>query len=101
MKQIILGGNPYFVYQEVDLPAMAPLIAQAAMMWQRAYKDEGAVVIGSGIAIPFLPPRCKYSRDKVIIQPFGQGDGKASVKIPINYLSRHGIACYWECGRRD
>ena len=101
MKWIEYLGEPHLVLRDEDLARAAPLIREAAELWRRDYRDEGAGVTGAGVAVLYLPPRCRKPVDHVIIEPPGQGDGSGSVRTPINYLSRHGVPCFFECGRRD
>jgi hypothetical protein len=101
MKWIERFGEPHLVMTDDDLAHAQPLIIKAAGLWARDYRDTGAVVIGSGVAVLYLPPRCRNPVDRVIIEPPGQGDGSDSVNTPLKFLNRHGVPCFWECGRRD
>lgn len=94
-------GKPALVLLREDLVRAQPLISCAAALWLRDYADGGSVVIGSGIGVLYLPPRCRKPREHLIIPSPGLGDGGRSIRTPLNYLARNGIAAFQIYGRMD
>lgn len=101
MKWIEYLGEPHLVLQPDDLRIAEPLIARAEKLWKRFYRDLGTIVIGSGIATLYLPPRKRKPVRKLLIASPGQGNGSDSAVIPLNFLNRYGIPCFFEEGRAD
>lgn len=84
-----------------DIDRARALFQKAEELWRRGCRDEGSACLGAGIAVLWLPPRCRKPQVKIVIPSPVQGDGSRSVHIPINYLCRNGIAAFLEYGRAD
>lgn len=99
------GGDEVIAMSDLDLKKAAPIFAEAAAMWERdgtnADRTSGSVVIGSGIGVLYLPPRCRKPREHIVIPSPFQSDGGGSIRHPLNYLARHGIAAFHVYGRMD
>ena len=89
------------VYTDDDLKRAEQYFIEADRLWKKHYKDDGSVVIGAGIAVLYLPPRCLNPKEKIVISSPGQGDGSDSVNIPLNLLALYGIGAWFEPGRMD
>ncbi len=105
MKWMKRYDHEVIVYQDEDLQRAAPLFAAARQLWERDAthddKFKGSIVVGAGIGVLYLPKRARKPREKIVIHSPFQSDGGGSVRIPLNYLARHGIAAFHIYGRMD
>jgi hypothetical protein len=84
-----------------DIQRAEPHFDKAQKMWEKYYKDEGSCVLGCGISVWWIPPRCRKPQEYMAVHVPGQGDGGNSVHIPLNYLAMNGIPGFYNPGRMD
>ena len=93
-------------YRDKDLKKFASAIATARAMAEEdrpKYHDQGTCVLGAGIAIYYIPPRCRKAvRDILIGQHFQGNVGSWNVaQRALAYLKEQGLDCFWYDGRMD
>lgn len=111
-----LGGADIVAYQDADLEdiGLQQILGEAKRDWAdriatyvHQHGDVGSCVLGAGIAVWYLPPRCRKPRKKVIINPHvivpyqGSVTWEVSANIIVDYLKKNGIECWFEYGRMD
>jgi len=97
-----------------DILAARPLIIEARSLWQKrcaeyylAHGDRGSCVLGAGIAIRYLAPRCRSARSRIIIDSMeatsvqGSCVWEASTGEIIALLKPALASAYYCCGRMD
>lgn len=94
-------GMPRMVMEADDIDRASGLFREAESMWRRSYRDEGSCIVGAGIAVLGIPRGKRKPTDVLVIPSPGQGDGAASVNMPLHYLNRCGIPAYFMPGRMD
>lgn len=101
--------KPKMVYQQADLPKIEELLNRARIFWIQEWKelgskDYGTCTTGKGIRIPYLRKGKRYYQDVLAVEaPPVQGNTAASdaVTIPLEFLRKHGIDCYYDDGSMD
>lgn len=64
-------------------------------------QDGGTCVLGEGIDVLVLPPRCKIPRYyQIVSQPF-QGNNERALRVAMAYLVEQGVDCVYNHGRMD
>jgi hypothetical protein len=65
--------------------------------------DYGTCVLGAGIKINFIWPRCRKPRERILIsQPFqGNVSNYRALKTALDYLQSKGVDCFYDDGRVD
>ena len=117
MKEMIAypgAGYTVTVYQDSDLPKLQNAIDCAKTLWRdrcQTYMnkngDTGSCVMGAGIKIDYLAPRCRNRRNLMIISASevcnAQGSlvWEDSVKEVVEYLKSKGIEAYYASGIMD
>jgi hypothetical protein len=98
-------------YTKKDLEKFKDIVDEARNLWQNLmyeyhsiHGDVGTCIIGNGIKVTYLAPKCRIPKDMKIISPRGyQGslvmDTTAS-KI-VEFLKSKGIECYYDSGSMD
>lgn len=102
------------VYNDKDLTEKSSVIEQALSLWHtrcNEYKekhgDQGTSVLGAGISVYYLPPRCRNYQIKMIIPAIKatkcQGDSvwESSKHEILTFLKSNGIKAYYEAGNMD
>jgi hypothetical protein len=104
------------IYRPADLstPEVIRAIEDAKDLWRHRcgeyvvqHGDKGSCVLGAGIVVAFLPPRCRHAVDQEIIaaneatNAQGSCVWEESVRDVIAFLARRGIVARYECGRMD
>jgi hypothetical protein len=104
------------IYKSVDINSeiFKKRIEEAKKLWLEASKkefelhgDTGSCIMGDGIQIYFIPPRCRKPQTLFIIRShevaFCQGSlhYEKTYKVAIDYLKQHGIDCFYNYGRMD
>jgi len=101
-------------YKSADLLKMKSVIDTAREMWLEASRkefqktgDRGSCIMGDGITVYFIPPRCRKPVELFIIPSrevaFAQGSlhYEATVDLALNFLREKGIVCRYNHGRMD
>lgn len=101
MKWVKYCDEDCLAMQDDDLMLAGSLIRRAFELWKKNYKDIGPVTHSSGIAVLFLPKRCRKPIKHIIIPSPGQGNGSDSAYLPMNLLHQYGIPCFFEEGVLD
>ncbi len=99
------------VYHWQNMGQFAKLIGDARRLWNQrareyfeAHGDRGTCVMGAGIAVYQIPPRCKKHRSVIIIDsPLYQGclTWEASVNEVLDFLRNGGLDCFYAAGMMD
>lgn len=97
-----------------SLSKSSHMIAAARDMWAsrcatfiQAHGIQGTCVIGAGIAVKYLPPRCRNAEDRIIIQALdvagsdGASVWEESVKDVVEFLKPVFPSVFYACGRMD
>jgi len=113
MKLYARATEETIVYQDADLRGNQA-IECAKTMWRDRCKtyldtngDQGTCVLGAGIYVYYLAPRCRAPRPHTIIWVtdvcFAQGSlvWEDSVKEVLGYLRAQGIEARYDAGRMD
>lgn len=104
MKWIKGDSLPTLAMQDADLDRAMPLFAEARRMWAhdgQHVEGRGSAVIGAGIGVMYIPPRCRNPRERVVVECPFQTDGAITVWRPLLFLARHGIPAFHVYGRLD
>lgn len=112
MKKVDLYGKEVVVYDKKDLSEKADIISEAKAMWDAKTKeyvekngDMGSCVVGAGIVIHYLGPRCrKPVIENIILSPAcaqGSLSWESSVKEVLLFLKNNGIEATYEHGWMD
>lgn len=116
MKKIInFLGDEMTIYTPKDVDGnFLNIVTQAKDMWKKIceenfvkYGDEGSCVVGAGISIYFIPPRCRNYRRSYIIRADdvtncqGSLSWERDIEKVIEYLKNNGIDCHYNGGRMD
>jgi len=99
MRWIVQHEQLVSVMTDEDLAKAAPLFEQALRLWQRYGVEGGSCVLGAGIAVLYLPPRCRKPVERVVIPSPWQVDVSRTVSMVLKYLALHGIPAFHEPGR--
>lgn len=103
------------VYQPIDIDERYRyVITKASALWEtrckaylNAHGDQGTCVLGAGIEIYYLAPRCRRPGKKMIISASricaaqGASVWESSVKEVLEYLRKRGIECQYNSGNMD
>lgn len=102
------------IMKQAELKNYQDIIAKAKAAWDAAAKeqfalrgDTGSCIMGDGIEVEVLPPRCKYPRRIMIIPSrevsYAQGSihYEAVKDIAINMLKEAGLNVHYNYGRMD
>jgi hypothetical protein len=108
------AGYQINAYQATDLPKLQDPIDCAKTLWRdrcQTYLDKngdmGTCVLGAGIVIDYLGPRCRTPRRKTIIAVSqvcnAQGSlvWEDSVKEVVEYLKSRGVEAHYAPGNMD
>ena len=105
MKWVKQYGQDVIALQSEDIERAAPLFREAEKLWERDATEfdrhRGTAVLGAGIGVLYLPARCRKARELLVIPSPFQSDGGGSVRTPLNFLARNGIAAFHIYGRTD
>jgi hypothetical protein len=101
-------------YKQADLEKMRSLIAKATEIWKEASLkefqktgDRGSCVLGDGITIYYIPPRCRKPVELFIIPSrtvaFAQGSlhYEANYHLALDFLRENGVECRYNHGWMD
>jgi hypothetical protein len=101
-------------YKSADLLKMKSVIDTAREMWLEASRkefqktgDRGSCIVGDGITVYFIPPKCRKPVEFFIIRSssvaFAQGSlhYEATMQIALDYLKENGVECRYNHGRMD
>lgn len=104
----------YKVHKPKEVESMKPFIEEAKAEWARLAKetyersgDQGSCVIGDGIKIYWIPPRCKLPRERMIIASNevshcqGSLHYEAHADTILKRLRANGIDAHYCSGRMD
>lgn len=101
-------GTTRTCYTAAGLEAIAPLIAKAqaiadAELEKQPRPHEGTCILGAGVALYEIPPRCRNPRHKLVVQVNAQGSIaiERSLKPALEYLEANGVHCYLDHGNMD
>lgn len=105
---------------DVNTATFATAVAEASALWRVRCAEEmaktdsngrtgdrGSCVLGAGIVVRYLPPRCRNAIDKMIISSSdvtgaqGASIWEASTEEVICFLAERGIDASYEFGRMD
>jgi hypothetical protein len=102
------------VYKDKDLKEKAGIISQARALWRlrceeyvAKHGDVGSCVIGAGIEVDYLPPRCRHVRCKCIISADDVAAAQGSITWEtstdevLKFLRDNGIEAYYNPGRMN
>ena len=108
------AGYQITAYQDADLVKFQNAIDCAKTLWRdrcQAYLDkngdQGTCVLGAGITIEYLPPRCRTPCANTIIEASeicaAQGSlvWEDSIKEVLSYLEGRGVEARYNPGRMD
>jgi hypothetical protein len=117
MKTVKRGfGQTFTAYQDKDLedPDFKAKVEKATAQWKQNIEafvagkgDFGTCVLGAGIHIHYLPPKCRKPRKYNLINPHqicryqGSVVWEESVDSIVMQLQRAGIDAWFEYGRMD
>jgi len=100
--------------KQAELKNFQDVIAKAKAAWDTASKeqfnihgDKGSCVMGDGIEVEVLPPRCKYPQRIMIIRSrevaYAQGSVhyEAVVDVALKILKDAGLNVSYNYGRMD
>lgn len=101
-------------YKENFIAEKNSVIRQAKQMWAercaeyvKNYGDRGTCVLGAGIEIDFIPPRCRTPRRMMLISASSVCNAQGSIVWEdskdeiINFLRENGIECRYAWGNMD
>lgn len=98
-------------YRDDELRELEPLFVEARKAWRILTehamktnpKGHGSIICGDGIAVNYLPPRCRKSVEKIVVSPIGQGCGyyEPYKDFIVGFLKEHGVECHYAYGRMD
>lgn len=98
------------IYKTQDLQSqeVARLINNAKILVRRdiedlKIQDQGTCVVGGGIQIEFLPPKCRIPRRIIVVDgPFqGNVSNKKALANALKYLQDNGVCCRYYDGVID
>lgn len=102
------------IYKTKELEQFKSLIEQAKTMWidlaQKEFQskgDSGCCVIGAGLEVYVLPPRCKHPQSLQLISfnEVSPCQGESAVqntsKQIVEFLKQHGLETRYNYGRMD
>lgn len=101
-------------YRPEDLAKLQNVIWNARDKWRalceknlKNFGDTGTIVMGAGIAISYIPPRCRYARSHIIIHANevsrcqGALNWETNISSILDFLRANGVDAYYEPGRMD
>lgn len=100
-------------YCDRDLEAAKQTILSALKLWTQRCAvymemngDRGSCVLGAGIAVNYIPRRCRTPRNHIIIPvPHTAGQGsltwECAVEEVLRFLDERGIEAFYEPGHMD
>jgi hypothetical protein len=101
-------------YKKAEIEKMSAIIEKAKQMWDAASKEEfsktgdrGSCIMGDGIEILYVPPRCRKPQKLMIIPSrtvaYAQGSlhYEATKDVALRFLEENGIECQYNYGRMD
>lgn len=99
---------------QVELAKYRKVIDEAREMWEKSAReyydkngDTGSCVIGAGIKIEVIPPRCRKPRAMMLISANevarcqGSLHWEHNVQTVVNYLRDNGLNAFFDYGRMD
>lgn len=102
------------IYKAKELEKFTIIVAQGKRRWaelcEREYQsngDQGTCVLGAGIAVYCIPPRCRKPIEKILIHAHDVSRAQGSVTWEksvygiIDELRAKGLDCYYAQGRMD
>jgi hypothetical protein len=102
------------VFRDSDLSKLQSIIEKAKELWKEASKkdfekngDRGSCVAGDGIFVNYLGPRKRKPVRRCIISShevafcMGSSHYESCKDIPINYLRKNEIECFYNYGYLD
>jgi len=100
--------------KQSELSNYSEVIAAARVMWKKsaeAYYNEkgdvGSCVLGSGITVDVVPPRCRKPRKMMLISSHevarcqGSLHWEHNVGLVVDYLRANGVDAKFDWGRMD
>lgn len=99
-----MTGQKY--YKNADLNWIRPLADEAKKLMdqfidENQLRDGGTCVMGEGIDILVVPPRCrKPIQVQIVRQPF-QGNNERALLYAKQWLESKGVQCSYNAGRMD
>lgn len=106
------GQRPSYKDRDIAAADFQSAIFEAKELWTRLCQeysafigsDGGSFTSGAGIAVDYVPPRCRNSKTKNVIEDYEAFPSQrcavheATRDEVIAFLSRKGIVSYWNCG---
>lgn len=106
------GERPSYKDKDISQADFQAAIAEARALWTRLCAeysafiggDGGSFTSGAGIAVNYIPPRCRNHQTKNVIEDY---EAFASQQCAVHeatrdeviaHLSRKGIIAFWNCG---
>lgn len=100
--------------KQAELSNFNEVINEARAMWEKSAReyyerngDVGSCVLGAGICVDVVPPRCRKARSVMIISASsvarcqGSLHWEYNVGAVVDYLRSNGLDAYFDCGRMD
>jgi hypothetical protein len=107
-------GEEYTAYNDKDLASFTDVINKATAMWRERCKnhfvkhgDTGTCVMGAGIVVEYIAPRCRKSKRLTIISANSVASAQGSTNWEeseddiVAYLKENGVECSYYCGWMD
>lgn len=93
-------------YRKADLAKfLADITAARSIAETDAAKcrDEGTSVLGAGVAVRYLPPGCRKSVRKILVDAPFQGNvgSKKACARALEFLRDAGVDAFWHDGEMD
>ena len=93
-------------YKHKELLNLERLIFNANVLSSRDAQethDQGTCVLGSGIALYVVPPRCRNAKMKVVVPGLFQGNvsNRKHLENALKYLQSNGVECFYFDGYID
>ncbi len=106
------GERPSYKDKDICQADFQAAIAEARKLWSRLCAeysafvggDGGSFTSGAGIAVNYIPPRCRNHQTKNVIEDYEAfrsqqcGVHEATRDEVIAHLSQKGIIAFWNCG---
>ena len=106
------GERPSYKDKDITAEDFQAAIAEAKVLWARLCTeysafingDGGSFTSGAGIAVNYIPPRCRNHQTKNIIEDYEAFRSQqcavheATRDEVVAHLSRKGIVAFWNCG---
>jgi hypothetical protein len=106
------GERPSYKDKDISAAEFQAALVEARALWSRLCADYAAFIggdggsftSGAGIAVNYVPPRCRNHQTKNVIEDYEAFRSQqcavheATRDEVIAHLSRKGIISYWNCG---